>query len=421
MALPLLHLPVVQNWDCQATGNCCREYRINLSDDDRRRIEAQGWDAARDLGGVQPFQRRGWLRPRFFLNRRPDVGCVFLSPEGRCRIHERFGYEAKPLACRLFPFVLVPVADRCRVGLRFACPSAADSIGRPLAEHDAELLGLAEQLAAREGLRASTGPYLSRAPRFDRDQILEWPDLIAVAEQILALLRDRREPMELRWRKCLALTDLLRQTRLDWVPPTDRERTLARLIGSVEHTVRDPRLVPAPGTAGRVAFRLMASLYTRKDYGPHRGVAARGRLALLAAVAQFARGTGSVPRMHGLLPESTFEQADEPRGPLGEAADQVLERYYAIKVGSFQFCGAHSFGLPFREGFEALGVTVPMILWVMRLYRDVSREEAARRAIGIVDDHFGYNPLLGTRRLRLGVQTLARSGELARLIAWYSR
>jgi lysine-N-methylase len=346
---------------------------------------------------------------------------VFLSPEGRCRIHERHGYEAKPLACRLFPFVLVPVADGWRVGLRFACPSAAASVGRPLAEHAPELEGLADRIAEREGLQPQSDGALTRPPRFDKGQELDWPDLLAVAECFLSLIRDRRDGIELRWRKCLALIDLLRQTRLDAIPKAERDKTLALLMETVGITPREPRNVPAPTALGRVVFRLIASLYTRKDHGPNRGLATGGRLALVGGVLRFARGSGPVPRMNRLLPEATFEQAEEPAEPLDEAAQQVLERYWTIKVGSFQFCGAHSFDLSFREGLESLAVTVPLVLWVMRLHKGVARREAAERAVGIVDDHFGYNPLLASRRIRLGIQTLARRGELARLVAWYGR
>ena len=44
------------------------------------------------LGGLPPFVRVGppWHR-RAQLNHSPDGCCVFLSPEGRCRIHEKFG------------------------------------------------------------------------------------------------------------------------------------------------------------------------------------------------------------------------------------------------------------------------------------------------------------------------------------------
>jgi lysine-N-methylase len=421
MRAPLFTLPVVQNWDCQATGNCCREYRINVSEEERRRIEAQGWDSERDLDGLAPFRRSGWLRPRYFLNRRPDVGCVFLSPEGRCRIHERHGYESKPLACRLYPFVLVPVAEKWRVGLRFACPSAAASVGRSMAEHSSTLEELAAGIAAREGLQPGPDGTLARPPRLDTNQQLDWPGLLSVADRFLALLGDRRDPVELRWRKCLVLTDLLRQTRLDRLASGEKERTLTLLAATAGEAVRDPRLTMPPTMLGRVIFRLVASLYTRKDHGPDRGLASKGRLALLGAVLRFARGRGPVPRMARRLPEASFEQAEQSRLPLDAAAEAVLERYYTIKVGSFQFCGPHAFGLSFREGLESLALTLPLILWVMRLYQEIPREQAAVRALSIIDDHFGYNPLLGTRRLRLGIQTLVRRGELVRLIAWYGR
>src|SRR5262245_41880434 len=42
MGLPLLHLPVVQNWDCHVCGTCCKEYRVRITDEERKRIEAQG-------------------------------------------------------------------------------------------------------------------------------------------------------------------------------------------------------------------------------------------------------------------------------------------------------------------------------------------------------------------------------------------
>lgn len=421
MGLPVLQLPVLQNWDCQATGTCCKEYRINLSEEERRRIEAQGWDLGRDLGGYAPFRRTGWLGRRTFLNHRPDGSCVFLSTEGRCRIHERHGYETKPLACRLFPFVLIPAGDRWRVGLRFACPSAAASVGRPLAEHNAELDDLAARLAERERLQPLPDGSLTRAPRLGGGQRLGWPDLLALVDHFLAMLRDRRDPVERRWRRCLAQIDLLRKTRLDQLPPGALAQTLAITATAAGDIPKDPHHVPAPTALGRMLFRLAASLYTRKDHGPNRGLAAQGRLAVLGSALRFARGIGRVPGTHRLIPEATFEEAEEPRGPLGPAAEEVLERYYVIKVGSLQFCGPASFGLSFWEGLEALAVTVPLILWVMRLFRGVPREEAAVRALSIIDDHFGFNPLLASWRMRFGFQTLARRGELVRLIAWYSR
>src|SRR5262245_41121142 len=109
MSIPIHHLPVLQNWDCQADGSCCKEELVEITEEERQRIEAQGWDPSRDLGGLAPYRRTGlpWAR-RHVLNHQPDGSCVFLSAEGRCRMHEKHGYNSKPLPCRLFPFVLVP-------------------------------------------------------------------------------------------------------------------------------------------------------------------------------------------------------------------------------------------------------------------------------------------------------------------------
>src|SRR5262249_21548305 len=162
-------------------GTCCQEYLVTVTDEERRRVEAQGWDRDRDLGGLEPFRRVGppWAR-RHVLNHRPDGSCVFLSERGRCRIHERFGYETKPLPCRPFPLGWVPAGDHGRVGLRYACPSAAGNKGRPLPGHDAALAEFAARLAEREGLAPQPDGSLTRPPRLDGLQRIEWPDLLRV-------------------------------------------------------------------------------------------------------------------------------------------------------------------------------------------------------------------------------------------------
>jgi hypothetical protein len=62
-----------------------------------------------------------------------------------------------------------------------------------------------------------------------------------------------------------------------------------------------------------------------------------------------------------------------------------------------------------------------VIAWVARVFKDESREAAFLKVLSIVDDHFGFNRVLRTARQRLSFRILTRSGELSRLIAWYSR
>src|SRR5919201_5363928 len=158
MSVPIRHLPVLQNWDCHVCGSCCKEYVVTVTDEERKRIEAQSWEDDPEIGGLPLFTKSGpWWARRYHLSHRGDGSCIFLSEQGRCRIHEKFGYDTKPLPCRLFPFVLAPAGDHWRVGMRFACPSAADNKGRPVPGHGERLKQFAAELAQREGLDKQPG------------------------------------------------------------------------------------------------------------------------------------------------------------------------------------------------------------------------------------------------------------------------
>jgi lysine-N-methylase len=170
-----------------------------------------------------------------------------------------------------------------------------------------------------------------------------------------------------------------------------------------------------------VLFRALAAVYGRKDHGPRRGSVAGSRMARLWAGWRFARGRGTVPAVNGQLAPTTFEEVETPAGPLPAAAEQVLERYYLVKLESLQFCGPTNFGLPFWDGLESLALTLPIILWLARAMKAGSREEAVTQAVSIVDDHFGYNRVFRARHYRFATGLLVRRGELEKLIAWYSR
>ena len=179
MSLPVRNLPTGQNWDCRGCGNCCRDYHVSVTDDERTGIEAQGWENDPRWRAKLFVHKGPWWKRRWRLNHRPDGSCVFLSSEGRCRIHEKFGGDTKPLACRVYPFVLVPAGDHWRVGLRYACPSAAENVGRPLAEH--RLDGFALELAQQTTL--GDRPYV---PRLKAGQHVEWDDLLRFVRRLRA-------------------------------------------------------------------------------------------------------------------------------------------------------------------------------------------------------------------------------------------
>jgi lysine-N-methylase len=318
--------------------------------------------------------------------------------------------------------VLVPAGDHWRVGLRYACPSAAASKGRALPEHQEALTAFAAGLAEREKLQPRPDGSLAAPPPIDSGDKLDWPDTLRLVDALMKLLLNRKDAVERRARKCLHLAGQMRKAKLAEVRGAKLTELLALLSSAADAEVpASPMQVAPPGWVGRVLFRQAAALFTRKDRGPNRGEAIGGVLARIGAALRFARSKGRIPRLHRQVPEATFEDAEVPRGPLPADAEGALERYYAIKVGSLQFCGSPSFGMPFWEGLEALLLTLPIVLWLSRTYRDVPREQAVVTAVTIVDDHVGFNRVLGTFRQRLSFSLIARTGELSRLIAWYSR
>jgi lysine-N-methylase len=184
----------------------------------------------------------------------------------------------------------------------------------------------------------------------------------------------------------------------------------------------DAFAIPSPSWVGRVLFRQITALFTRKDHGPNRGIANKGRMALLKAAIQFAKGAGNIPKLNVWISDTTFEDIELKRSDLDVESNELLKRYYLIKLESLQFFGASNFGIPFWEGLNILLLTYPIIIWTSLAQNSQDpMADRIQRAISLVDDHFGFNKILGGLRQRYGFNLLAQRNETEKLIAWYSR
>ena len=92
--------------DCAAcTGLCCRTLPVPIGREDRERIEAgvtnlpEVWNECHDPSDriVEKALRGEPILGGFYLARRADGACVFLSDRDRCSV-----YEYRPVACRQF-------------------------------------------------------------------------------------------------------------------------------------------------------------------------------------------------------------------------------------------------------------------------------------------------------------------------------
>src|SRR5262247_3965560 len=91
MTLPIRNLPLVQNWDCQSCGDCCRELEAVVTEEEKRRIEEADLANDAEIGRGPWFKRHGWRSTKWSIRHRPEGGCVFLTANNHCRLHERFG------------------------------------------------------------------------------------------------------------------------------------------------------------------------------------------------------------------------------------------------------------------------------------------------------------------------------------------
>ena len=417
MSIPLRHLPVMQNWDCHSCGDCCRIEAV-ITDEEKDRIEAL--DLANDLE-VAP---KPWFAPvgsgskKWRLRHRPDGGCVFLTTGNHCRLQERFGADVKPFVCRLFPFVLIPAGNHWRVGMRYSCPSASANSGRPVAEAENDLVHLSRLLEQHVGRSANSAP----APLLQAGQQLAWPDVCRLVDVLVEIVQDRKDRLERRLRLCLAVARVCSQTRFDNLQGGRLSKYLQAVRRGVDMDVpREAVDLPAPDPLiGRVPFRVLLAIFARRDRDAHRARSIGRRLGRVVAGWRFVRGRGPVPRINEFLPEIRFEEVERSTGLLPEI-EEILERYYVVKLNSLQFCGPPNFDMPLLAGLDSLVLTLPMILWLRRALTGLAPVNAVEQAIQVVDDHFGGNPMLGFPHIRFLVQTLAQRGELEKLVAWYSR
>lgn len=415
MPLPVRSLPVLQNWDCHGCSDCCRTYAVPLSDEERQRIEGQGWANEPGFSGVELFTT---VKGNTSLAHRPGGGCVFLNEDGRCRIHAKFGSAAKPLACRAYPFVLVPGGDHWRVGLRFTCPSVAENKGRPMGVHANDAAAYGAELEPR-GRPAELPP-----PELQAGQSVSWSDLHRFTKAIGDIVSTPDVPMEHKLRHVLKLSRTLRKLHFDKVTGQRLSELLEVLTEATAEEVETNANVPPPGWVGRTVFRQLAAIHTRVDLGPNRGTMTEsGWFGRMFAGYRFAWGGGAMPRVNGLLPDGIrFEDAERPAGPLPAESEELFARYFRVKLDSLQFAGAINFHLPYWPGLDSLVLIFPMTLWLGRLLTtpDRPRPIAIREALRIVDDSYGFNALL-KGKLAGGLRSLDIKDELPRLVAHYAR
>jgi lysine-N-methylase len=181
-----------------------------------------------------------------------------------------------------------------------------------------------------------------------------------------------------------------------------------------------PQSSTPPSGLARLLLRLMVLENARtitvqdlKSPGSH-------RWKLLKAIFRFGRAGGSTPALRVELKSVKFAGIEKGFGPLPAGAEELLTRYFRVKVQSIHFCGRAFHDRPLIEGFRNLALLYPTIIWLSR-WLAVSRGRSSlvdadiAKAISMVDYHYGFSPYLNWR-----VRLLEQRDEIIRLCEWYA-
>ncbi|MSR18482.1 MAG: YkgJ family cysteine cluster protein [Phycisphaerales bacterium] len=422
----MVRLPIIipqlptQRYSCHSCGNCCRHFSVQLRSEDVTRLAEQGWE--RELGAPVTIMIKGVPH----LRRQADGACVFLQQDGLCRIHARHGFDAKPMACKFFPFSLSPANHTTVAGLNFACQSVLENKGASPESHRRgleQLADLAPECASPAGVAAlQSGTAGTEAELATlRDSLCGWVTLNARVDKQTdsALLR--------------------RLDGLAWLAQTLSAATLSKVRGErfadlvqllVGQLPQELPLHPVAPASFRQMALLRQSVFARLEDPALDMMALRGRLRTiwrqLRLNTRFNRARGEVPSI-GLefTPQTTFK-ATEATAPLSASSDaglidDLFSRWLMARIAGGRWCGSGYYGFDAVSGLSALVLDAACAGWIARCHAASGGRAApsiidARRGVMAVDRSAGRAPWLGGSGSRVLLGYLLREEGLRRVI-----
>lgn len=441
MARPSLQLPVIQNWSCHNCSGCCREHLIEVTADEKDRIERQGWKESDGVSLSRPLVRE-MGRGRYRLEHQEDGACVFLDKDGLCRIHGRFGESAKPLACRVYPYAFHPGGQQAiAVSLRFSCPSVVRNLGSPVSDQAGDLQAVAREIV--KGKQRDHSPPLIHRGQNHGAQQTDWADFHQFLHALDEALSDVSVDFVVRLMRVLTWLELVEQSQFSTIKGKRLTEYLDLITSAAAKAQPDNELpLHRPGRLARSMFRLITGQYARHDTEAdyQRGLGLR--LELMTMALKFTTGWGAVPRLpHAASVEAAFgassgqsagtnrvkfSDLEHPLGGRQADIDELFTRYFRVKIQGIHFCGPAHYDTPLVDGFRSLALMYPVVLWLARL-RAVHAERDrliltdVQAALATADHNFAYSPALGTSSALSRISLLSRMKQITALVGWYSQ
>lgn len=381
-----------QRFSCRTCSNCCRNWHVELLDNEIDALPKLAWPEGDTLRGVNPFLR---FSGRTYLRHAEDSACVFLNRgNGRCRIHEQFGMNAKPLGCRLFPFQIARTFEgRLSVLGRNDCPAIRANFGQPFDEQRRDIESLARELPL--------------APAFDKEvlDMLSREQVESAVEFVIALLNafpsDEGKALFLYY-----FSDWLAMQSVEGLSRETLGRGFPEIQGHIQAVLAQP--AGRVGWAHRLAFRAILAQHLRRDEDVVDGRAKR--LPRGIQIARVILGGGDLRGAGAVFPPGPVRKARLFTGDahlaIAPGAFDLHWRMVRRKLASYQFMGRGE-GRDFLNGLRGVALLYPLVLAAARL-------RAAGRASKLVEAE-DVDFAVGAIDHAVGRQVLLRSALARRL------
>jgi Fe-S-cluster containining protein len=329
-----LHIPVGINFDCTGCGNCCFSWPVPLNQEDVSRLEAlTGGEASSFVRylGVKPGGLAAFTHS---LEKRSDGRCLFLDDANGCQLHHRFGPQAKPSMCQLFPYTFTPTPTGVYASVSFASTGVLSNSGRPLLEQTDHLL-------SRWSLMQKLNP--DYAPDWHAAQLLDgvpisWQEYLPLDREILDLLQPGNGKGSI-LQLCRKACSILAQ-RLPYSYPLERSLTE----------------VP-PETIDRTLIKFLLQFYLPNDVfdGAECDFPARAMVQHLVTPDMSASGRS----VNG-------DDSDHELGELDPQTDQLLRRFFYCRVFSKLYFGPGYNYLSVAAGLHHLCCLIALVRIVLK-------------------------------------------------------
>lgn len=423
--MPSLRLHIIQpavseqRYSCHGCGNCCRDFTVQLRQDDLDHLQAQGWVEKLGFNPVVEFRGTKYLRQR------DDGACVFLMESGLCRVHAEFGFENKPVACQLFPFSLTPADGGAALGINYACQSVLENKGATMQSHMKDLERMAASLPEVKSL--AQPPMLTAKLRASSREVQ------LLASRIDAWLRRREIDVQTRIDGLAWVVASLSMAKLENV----RERRFGDLLDTLFGALPDELAhLPVGPPSSRQMKLLRQAAFARVEDPKIGRVEKAGRwrtsIAQLMRSRRFASGRGIAPPVGfgwaeqiALRDVERIEPAVDPAHI--ELIDDLTTRWLRATVLGGRAWGSGYYGWPIVEGLRAMMLNLAVVSWLARLHaagRTPTQGEGrrliiedVRAALSRVDRASGRAKWLGTRTEQWRLKYLFMDDGMRRLLS----